>query len=315
MYKLTCENCINCLPQPLVQGYRTADGPTLKVALYLLSGGSADEAEGALGLPTETVERALAYWVGKGLLTQCDDAAGEENTLNPQIESKPADTATIKKRQKISAKRASEISLYDKNVAALLQEAQSIIGRELDSAESFMLLDTYDGEGVPVDEILTAMAYCVGRCKNQRSVIKMSVRTVTSWWDDGIHGGEAAAEHVRLLELRESREREVATVLSIPCEDITRSQRNIIAKWYEELGYSAAFVKEALARSGKNDIRYINAMLKDWHKKGYRTIKDTYAESSTAPVVASPARASTGSAFERALARRDAEMQPTEEEK
>lgn len=312
MYKLKNQNYINCLPEPFAKGYRTADGPTLKVAVYLMSGGecSPEQVAESLAIPVETVMRAFAYWQNKGLITEggCEEEPPQEPSTGTAVEPEE-----LKGHETVSGERACDVSLRDGNVSALLQETQSLIGRLLDSDESFALLELYDIENLPVDMILTAVAYCVPRCKNRRRIIQMSVRTAQSWCDDGVRDGSAAAEHVKLLELREKHEREVADVLSVPCEDMTKAQRKMIAKWYEELGYNAQFAKEALARSGKSDIRYINAMLTSWHKKGFRTLKDTYCESSTAPVVASPARGTGGSAFERALARRDAAMTATEE--
>ncbi len=300
MFELSDKKYAATLPEALTRRYRSADGPALKVALWLLcaGSGSASEIADSLAMPLETVERALALWAVEGLIKE----SGGENTGG---EKQPADAAKPRKPVKqLSDKRAAELALCDGNVAALLQETQELIGRTLDNSESRALLELYECEELPVEMILTVVAFCAPRLKNKRSLVSRVRREAADWAEAGVSDALSAARYVKLLETREKREKEVAAALGYSEENpFNKSQRAAVARWYEEYSYSAEFAREAFERTGNDSIAYINAILKSWHKKGYLTIKDTYAEGFNARETSSREResASGGSLFEDAV--------------
>ncbi|MEG0752008.1 MAG: DnaD domain protein [Oscillospiraceae bacterium] len=272
------------LPDALVKRYRSADGPALKVALFLVCEGesSSENISDSLALPLETVERALIFWTSAGLVYEQCDTALQKVTHEPKKRA----------RRTLTSERAGELALRDPNVSVLMQETQSIIGRTLDNLESRILLEIYECDELPVDVILMITAYCMPRIKNKRSLLAAVARTASDWSDEGVCNATSAEQRIKLLEMRERREIEVAKALGYELGSFNKSQRAAIARWYEELGFDASFAREAHERTGNDSIAYINTILKSWHKKGYRTIKDTYSEVSNAPTKSS--RANTG---------------------
>ena len=275
MFELSDKKYARSLPEALSRRYRSADGPALKVALWLLCEGSgrAREIADSLAMPLETVERALALWAAEGLIKESGDGApADEKTaaVNPKPR-KPV--------KRLSDERAGELALCDPDVAALFQQTQELIGRVLDNAESRALLELYECEELPVEVILTVVAFCAPRLKNKRSLVSRVRREAAEWVEAGVSCAESAAKYVKLLETREKREKEVAEALGYTEENpFNKSQCAAVARWYEEYGYNAEFAREAFERTGNDSVAYINAILKSWHKKGYATIKDTYAE-------------------------------------
>ncbi len=270
MVSLSKEFKASCLPEVFKQRYPEADGPSLKVALYVMCSGDCEitEISEGLGIPEETVERAVNYWTKLGLF------------LSP--EGAQARTGAMVARAPLSVDDVGELTLRNPELEVLLQETQQFLARPLDSLESRTLVETYEYDGFPVDVILTAVAYCAPRVKNRRSVVHFAAKTLSQWAENGVSDLDSAERYIHLLETREAREREVAEVLGCDAP-FTKAQRGYIADWYEQYGYNADFVKEVFLRSGRDSISYINSVLKRWYASGYRTIRDTRAEQTNAP--------------------------------
>ena len=296
MYNLCEEFDGALLPRALTERYRVADGPAIKVALFLLGTGSGDveSVADALSLPIETVERALIFWKSAGLIT--DEVKKKEPIKKTVQEEKP--------RVALTDSRKNEM-LRNPEIAVLLQETQHFLGRPLSLAESNILLEIFEYEQLPVDVILMIIAFCVTRAKSKSSLLNFVQRTASIWREQGIDDAESAEEHIKLSERRERRERKVAKVLELDNAKFTVSQREHIARWFEEMGYTIEFVTEAYMRTGKNSVAYINGVLKNWHQQGYKTIKDTRAVPSNSPAPVKKKKSSESSLLKKAVEKRN----------
>ncbi len=270
MVSLSREFKSSALPDALKQWYMKTDGPSLKVALYVMCNGDSEVAEisRALGIQAPDVERAVDYWEKLGLFASSHGAAVR--------------TGAAVARAPLSVDDVSELTLRNPELEVLLQEAQYFLARPLDSLESRTLVELYEYDGLPVDVILTGIAYCAPRVKNRRSVVHFAAKTLAEWSENGVVDLDSAESYIHLLETREIHEREVAQALGCDAS-FTKAQRGYIAAWYEQYGYNADFAKEVYLRSGKDSLGYINSVLKRWYTNGYRTIKDTRSEQSNAP--------------------------------
>lgn len=288
-----------CLPAALKERYRVADGPAIKVALFLLCTQSGDEESVAdgLSLPLETVRRALEFWQAAGLIST--------QPPQPEIIQQPSvqQIRPEAERIQLSPSRISNMLLDNPELAALLQEAQYLLGRPLDNIESRILLEIFEYEELPVDVILMIVAYSLPRAKNRRTAISKAARMAASWHEQGVCDTASAECRLRLLEHRERREREVAELLGEDAANFTSAQRGYIARWQEEYGYGLEFINEAYLRGGSKSINYINGMLKNWYRSGYKTIKDTRAAPSNAPAPVGK-KGKGGSLLKRAIERR-----------
>lgn len=293
------------LPKALRERYRVADGPALKVALFLLcANASVSQAEisSALSMPAEVVSRSLAFWIKEGLVKEL---SSKESSLEKKPLAASQKPLSYVDRPPLSLDEISEISLRNPDVSVLVRESQSLMGRTLDSNESRLLLEIFEYDRLPVDVILTLVAFCAPRAKSTRKIIANASRLAEELNELGINTIELVNSHIRLLELREKRENEVAAALLLTDKSFSRSAKTHIARWYEEYGYDVAFVKEAYLRTGNNSVPYISAILKSWYNNGYRTLKDTQAEISNADAPVSKTRErGENSLIKRALTKR-----------
>lgn len=271
MLKLAAKFDAPALPVALIERYRTADGPALKVALYLLLGNSAKPEDIAedLSLPMQTVERSLEFWLRAGFLSDEEDGveAPPKRAASPK-------TVTVTERRIPVTRMAS--SLRNPEIAALLQESQSYLGRTLTQNESERLLCIYEFDDLPTDVILMIVAYSKKNAK--RNLIGYIERVAREWKEDEIDTIEKAENHLYLLSIRETRYKKVAELLETDHTAFKFRDRQYIDQWYEELGYDAAFAEEAYLRHNNNAVAYINKIIRSWFTKGYRTIKDTREE-------------------------------------
>ncbi len=253
-----------------------ADGPALKVALFLLGGGEGDAEKicDALSMPAETVERALTFWCKAGLLS---DRAPAPRTVTDAAgsvlrEVQPA-APPRHVRAAMTPERAAELSLRDPAIAVMLQETQRFLGRTLDAVESRTLLELYEYDELPVDLILMLVAYCLPRVRNKRALCTMVARIADDWYAQGIATPADAEKQIRLLERREQREVAVAAALELADPSFSKGQKLTIAKWFEEYGYNESIVREAYLVKGNASIAYIGKILQNWYNSGYRTLK------------------------------------------
>ncbi len=303
MYYIASEFKDCALPAPILERYRTADGPALKVALYLLSGGGGEPEKiaGTLSLPQGSVDRALGFWHAAGLLTEKQPG---QAAASPAESPRPAPAAQGTRPRALpglSAERAAALTLRDPNVSVLLQEAQRFLGRPLDTAESRTLLELYEAGDFSVEVILMLIAYCLPRVRNRRSLCTMVRRIAEDWYEQGISTSGEAENQIRLLELREAREERVAAALDLKDPSFSKSQKAAIAKWFEVYGYDELFVREAYLAKGNPSIAYIGKILQGWYNDGVSGLRQVRNGGASPNAPASPSKKRGGSLLKKAV--------------
>ena len=279
------------LPVQLIERYRTSDGPAIKAALWFLLNKGCDVARLAseLNIPEEIAERSIRYWCDAGLIREAEDGTSVPVSAPDSEPPKHRGPKSTPKAPITTVIELSEQLLRDPELAMLLQETQAYVGRPLDNSESMKIADLYTDTGLPADVIFLAIAYSKDRAK--RGLVNYLSKTVYEWRDEGVMTSEDAERHLQLIEAREKRERQVSSILGTDGA-LTFRDRKMIASWFEDMGFGIEFVNEAYIRSGNNSVPYINAILKDWFKKGYHSISEI--EYSAPANIQPKGRSSTG---------------------
>ena len=255
------------LPVSLIERYRNADGPSLKVAIYLMLGNSPDASHiaGDLSLPISTVERALRFWHLAGLLVE------EEAVRQPKQEIKKP----LRDIRRLSAEESNQL-LRNPEVAQLLRETQNLLGRVITPAESARLLTIYQYDELPVGVILMVVAFSEPRAG--RNLFGYAERIARSWKEEGIDTIEKAEKHLSLIERRETRYREISLIFGVSDSSFSYREKEYINSWFEELGYDTAFAQEAYERTAAKTVPAVNRILHAWSNKGYTTLRETRTE-------------------------------------
>ncbi|MBC5582100.1 DnaD domain protein [Anaerofilum sp. BX8] len=256
------------VPSLVLRRLAAASGDQLRVALAILRDGKVCPEALLAEFPAlgnaDTLEKHLIYWAGAGLLSTTGPAAA-------------APKRPLQKRPpRLSTREVTAAAENDPQVAVLITESQNLFGTVLNESDGNVLASLYLQDKLPVDLILTGIAHFV--TKGNRSV-RYIARVLLSWREEGIRTGADMERYLSTLAQREKYEQETAHILGVDAAGFTSSERTLIARWYEEYGYGGEMIRAASQRAGdKNTVRYLNAMLKKWNAKGYRSPGELIAE-------------------------------------
>lgn len=240
-----------------------ANDARFRVALYALSETevTAAKAARALSLKEREVERALEYWEGAGLLERVGLNETQQLPVLPVA------------KQRLDSASILEAGQKDPTVGVLCNELQRIIGGVISRRQMEIFACLYIQDGYPVDLIMMAASHCATIGKVNASYIEQVLQT---WRREGIRDSDSADRYLRLLEQRAQREREVAELMRMQDPAFSLAEKKRIAQWFEEYRFSVEMVQAARLVAGdkENEVRYVGAILKKWHSKGYRNLRD-----------------------------------------
>ncbi len=249
------------VPQLVFAKLGIAEEYNVRVALYILATGVTDPDKICADLKLRSrisAESALSFWAGAGLLERY-----EENTAPGSEPSAPAPMTWAE----ISA-----ASRTDPMISSLIDCAQTGFARPLTHKEMEKLVNLYVQEGFAPETVMLCVAYVSSCGKRTLAAVNHELKV---WRAEGVETGEQADAHLKLLELRKSREQYVSSLLGIAESELTLGGRKAIARWYEVYRYDDAMVQEAAVQAGsKRDLWYWNSILKTWNAKGLRTVHD-----------------------------------------
>jgi len=263
----------------------SADGVKLKVLLYCLrhAGEPLEEepAAAAAGCTPQEVRDALHYWCGAGLLTQGPDflPAGEPAAPTGQKEEKARKKSPSRSVPKTSVADVLRRKEESEEVRFLLDQAENCLKKMLSSAEIATLVGLYDWAGMRVEVILMVLEYCVSIGKTNMRYIE---RTALDWANNGIDTHEKAEEYIKKITERGQQEALVKAAFGIYDRSLIDKEREYIAAWFQEYGFSINMIKlafeRAVERTGKLSFPYVNSILRSWYEKGITTPKQASEE-------------------------------------
>ena len=247
------------VPQLIFAKLPTTEGNFVRVALYILASGSTDARDIAYALRLKSVreaENALQFWAGAGLLEVDRGAAAPAPAPAPLLTQEEMNLAALR----------------DPMVSMLTSEAQASLGKAFGPKDCQRLVSLYVNDGWPVEVILLCCAHIAGQDWHTIAALDQELR---HWRAAGVETGEDAEKHLNLLALRAMRETHVAEVLKIDPKALQLAERRMIDRWYEQMGFGDEMIDEAVLNAdGKNEVRYLNGILKGWYGKGWRTLQD-----------------------------------------
>ncbi|MBQ5566029.1 MAG: DnaD domain protein [Clostridia bacterium] len=172
------------------------------------------------------------------------------------------------------AKRISE----DKEIEALLNEAQYILGRPVSPNENAGMIMLHDNEGLPCEVILMLLTYGVSAKKGMRQIEAMGA----AWAKEGIRTVEQADNKISQLDEINESCRKVFSILHFEQRTPSDKEEKIYTRWIKEWKFSDEMIKEAydicINSKGKYIINYVNTILQRWYESGIRTVEQVHAQ-------------------------------------
>lgn len=264
-------------PCALVDNYlKLADGPALKLILYLLScEGSPDDQKiiAATGLSAEQLEEAAMFWRQLGVMTDSGQEAplqlAEKPTL-PSPEQPSGETPKKVLHSRFSPKDIADMLGADSDLKELFSEAESTLGRTLKHADFETLISLRDYYGFSEQAIVLILSHCADLEKTSAKYYETVAKSLFESGNTDFHSIEAEFERLREQNSFESRiKRDFGLNVKL-----SKRQSSYIASW-KEMGFGEEMI--SLAREKCLDstnglaFAYIDKILKSWHEKGYFT--------------------------------------------
>lgn len=218
----------------------------------------------ALGLPVEECEGCRRFWEEQGVLLPAEATAAAPNPATPAARARPA---AVKPQVR-------EVLAYQKahpEFATLVEAASARLGKAIGHGDTATLLYLLDTVGLPMEVILTEIAYAVSIGKaNMRYIEKIAL----DWADRELTTLQAVDDHIHYLERCRKAALRVETLLSLP-RALTVAQSQLAEKWLEQWRVAEEMVKKAAAiseeKTGKFNPGYMDKILEQWQADGIDT--------------------------------------------
>lgn len=302
------------LPTRLIDEFLpNCDEISLKVLLYLIRHShSKIEQEDILShlhITAAELEQAITYWCATDLMSAGGEtpasrrsrkrAAAEGTAAAAAVEHsapKPAAAKTSTGQAaapaapgprhlasdtppRYTTDQVTAASAGDDTLRSLLNEVQHLMGKVLSSADITTLFGFYDWLGLPAEVIVMLISYCTSRgIKTMRGMEKVAIE----WADHDVTSLERAEEYIESAQQKKELEYAVMKLMGISSRSLTAKEKGYIAAWGQDMGFSLDVIAKAyeitINNTGKISFPYTNSILKSWHEKGYRTVRDVEAK-------------------------------------
>lgn len=290
-------NGVFAVPNCVVDEHiKLAGGAQLKVLLYILRHSAqplnASDIGSALSMHPADVTDSINFWINCGLIKaqgaelypsgadEKNNTAITEQAVNEPIQAKQAAQALPERRPtrppRPDGPYIAQRILEDDEFAFLAEEAQSIIGKPLSTGDLGILLNLHDMDGLPMEVITMLLQFCVSREKYGMKYIES---VGMSWAKEGVDSVEKAEEKIKEFSQKRDAWETVSEIFGIKnVGSPTKTQLEFSNRWLNEWGFKRDAIRLAyetcVDKKGEYNLRYIDGIIKKWHKSGVHTVKE-----------------------------------------
>ena len=232
------------------------------------------------GADTEGAARALCRTLGEM------EAAHEKLGRMGLLDGAPAAPAPAQEKlppaDEMPQYRAEDIvSRGDRNFAALVQEAQRVLGHSLSTPDLKTLFGVYDYLRLPPEVIMELLHYCVGVSGGRRPTMRFIEREAFAWANREILTLDQVSAYIEAQQRRREQSAEAARALGIAGRELSATEKRYIASWLD-MGFTPELIALAYDRTVTNTGAlkwgYLNKILQSWQEKGLFTAGDVEAK-------------------------------------
>lgn len=229
-------------------------------------------------LSEETIERAVAFWRGAGILSY-EEEKSSETPVEPKEEKTSAKPQKIGRRGDLgslpeySSSEIAEMIETDREVALMIDECERALGKIFRVGETAKILALRDYLGFTPDYIAALCEHCAKIGKNS---VRYLETTAVALYDDGITDKASLDEHLRLAQAKHELETQIRSLFGMNMSRaLTTKEKRIIDSWTVSFGYGIEVVKLAyeitVDKINEPSLNYANAILESWNASGLRT--------------------------------------------
>lgn len=233
---------------------------------------SGDSLSKRLGLLESDILKAWEYWESKGLVRLVK--SGSDAVIEFVGLSSPNNTA-VPVRSDVYSAESIHSNMENPKIKDMFENIEKLIGRTISSKEISMYLSWINDYSFAPEVIILLIEYCKSKGKADSRYIE---KVAMSWHDSNITSIDDAQKYISKYEERYSNNRLVLDFLGLKENDVMKPQEEFLDKWFNTWNFSIEMVLEACKicslRINEPNFSYIDGILSNWYKNGYRTLKD-----------------------------------------
>lgn len=233
----------------------------------------ADELALSMKVSRNTLDNALSFWIGAGVISTADKVA-EENTVE-SFEPRALLKVKVTELPEYTRDELTAVLERRRELKVLIEEAQAILGKVLNITEAELLVRISEGLGLDDEYILNLLAYCKSIGKSNMRYVE---KTAVSFYDKGICTAGALVEHLRMLDRISSAEGKIRGIFGMGERAFTAKESKFISDWINVYGFDFDVIKKAyedtVNATSKPSLNYANRILESWYSEGLRTLSD-----------------------------------------
>jgi len=170
----------------------------------------------------------------------------------------------------------------DPQVAALMKEISSRLGRMLSGVEMTKYFSFYDYLGLSPAVILVMLNWCIEEQQRKyhdgrMPTLKQIEREAYIWNRQGISSLDEAENYIRAHRDKLGAMNRIRALLGIADRPPSKTEENYLLSWselgFDEEAFGYAYDKTVL-KKGSMAWPYMNSILTSWHKKGLHTLQE-----------------------------------------
>lgn len=287
------------VPKSIADNYiKLASEYQIKALLIILNENGRTTAEKIaeiLGMTAKDAENIMQFWINEGVV-----AAGADALISPQkaqpvpvecgVFDAPQSTAPApaceptpkKEKLTISApvltpKEIVAAIAENDEIAELMNEAQTALGRTISHAEQEMLVNLVNFYGMKSEIILMILGYCRSENEKGRKIsTAYIIKIAENWINEGISDIAAAEEKLCEIEQSDKLWNEILSLLGMRRRNPSQKQRDMVLEWgnnftFDMISLAVEITKDKMP---EKPLPYINKILKNWQNNGLKTPDD-----------------------------------------
>ena len=192
----------------------------------------------------------------------------------------PIPEAPAEELPQYSASEIASRAGKDELFALLLQEAEKVFGRSLNSNDMRVILGIYDHLGLPCEVVMVLLNYCAELCRQRygdgrRPTAGFVEKQAYVWARQELLTLEQAEDYIAARKARTQGLGRLKELLGIYGRELTPGEEKSFAAWLE-MGFPDQVLELAYQRTidhaGSFKHRYMNRILESWKEQGLMTV-------------------------------------------
>lgn len=269
------------MPKSVLKYMNNAKKSEIKVIMYLFSHAESfdvNEASRELCETVESVNSALSFWRGTGVLSECATKQGALQSAITNTQCKPEESKnciTGANVESYSTLDVANATLNDGEFKEIIMFVQKTLGDLPNASKQAQLYYLYDNLGMQSDVIMGIIAHCAAMGKTQMSYIK---KTAEGIHNDGVVTYKELEAYFNAKEEYKKYESAVKRIIGAGDRALTASEAKIIKVWESEWKIPKELLEIAYERTialiSKPSLPYMSKILEGWHSTGINTVDE-----------------------------------------